>query len=73
MADAFTRRGLLVALVEHGPSVLKTIDRMQAELEQQGVVMHIGVEVQRIEVERERLCVRGSGDMRHVQRACWWL
>jgi hypothetical protein len=24
-------------------------------------------------VERERLCILGSGDMRCVRSACWWL
>jgi len=46
--------------------VLKTVERglgglVQTELERQGVVVHTGVEVQRIETEQDRLCVRGSG------------
>lgn len=66
MADAFTRRGLSVTLIEHGASVLKTIDPslgrlVQGELEQHGVVVHTGIGVQQITTQQEHLCVSGTG------------
>jgi NADPH-dependent 2,4-dienoyl-CoA reductase/sulfur reductase-like enzyme len=66
MADALTLRGLSVTLIEHGASVLKTVDPslgrlVQAELEQHGVVVHTGIGVQQITTQQERLCVSGTG------------
>jgi NADPH-dependent 2,4-dienoyl-CoA reductase/sulfur reductase-like enzyme len=66
MADALTLRGLAVTLVEHGESVLKTVDPslgalVQTELERHGVAVHTGVHVQQITAEEARLCVSGTG------------
>jgi NADPH-dependent 2,4-dienoyl-CoA reductase/sulfur reductase-like enzyme len=67
MADALTLRGLSVMLVEHGPSVLKTVDPslgelVRAELEQHGVVVETGIQIQQITPQQEHLCVSGTGD-----------
>ena len=66
MADALTLRGLKVTLVEHGESVLKTVDLslgalIQTELERHGVVVHTGIQVQQIRAEEARLCATGTG------------
>jgi NADPH-dependent 2,4-dienoyl-CoA reductase/sulfur reductase-like enzyme len=66
MADALTLRGLSVTLIEHGTSVLKTVDPslgrlVQAELEQHGVVVQTGIGVQQITSGQEHLCVSGTG------------
>lgn len=66
MADALTLRGLSVTLVEHGESVLKTVDPslgalVQAELERHGVAVHTGIAVQQIKAEAADLCVSGTG------------
>jgi NADPH-dependent 2,4-dienoyl-CoA reductase/sulfur reductase-like enzyme len=66
MADALTLRGLAVTLVEHGESVLKTVDPslgalVQRELERHGVVVHTDTQVQRIRAEGADLCVSGTG------------
>lgn len=66
MADALTLRGLAVTLVEHGESVLRTVDPslgalVRAELEQQGVRVETGIGVQQISLSSARLCVSGSG------------
>jgi NADPH-dependent 2,4-dienoyl-CoA reductase/sulfur reductase-like enzyme len=65
MADALTLRGLSVTLVEHGTSVLKTVDRslgelVRGELEQRGVVVRTGIQVQAISAEQKGLCVSGT-------------
>jgi NADPH-dependent 2,4-dienoyl-CoA reductase/sulfur reductase-like enzyme len=65
MADALTRRGLSVVVVEHAASVLKTIDtslgsQVHAELERQGVRVETGVRVERIERDGTHLRVTGS-------------
>lgn len=65
MADAFTRRGLSVVVVEHAASVLKTIDTslgslVHAELARQGVRVETGVRVERIERDGTHLRVTGS-------------
>lgn len=65
MADALTRRGLSVVVVEHAASVLKTIDtslgsRVHAELARQGVRVETGVRVERIERDGTHLRVIGS-------------
>lgn len=66
MADALTLRGLSVTLIEHGASVLKTVDPslgtlVQAELLRHGVVVHTGIQVQQIATQQEHLCVSGTG------------
>lgn len=66
MADALTLRGLAVTLVEHGKSVLKTVDPslgalVGSELERHGVVVHTGIGVQRIVADEAELCVSGTG------------
>lgn len=63
MADAMTRRGLSVSLVEFLPSVLTTFDPalggiVRAELEQQGLQVFSGFAVERIESIGNRLSVR---------------
>ncbi len=63
MADAMTRRGLSVSVVEFLPSVLTTFDPalggiVRAELEQQGVQVFNGFAVERIESAGNRLSVR---------------
>ncbi len=65
MTDALTLRGLSVTLVEHGPSVLKTVDPalgeiVHAELHRHGVNIETGVRVQQIVSEQERLRVSGT-------------
>jgi len=65
MADALTRQGLSVTVVEHAASVLKTVDsslgsRVRAELGRQGVRVETGVRVERIDQDGARLRVRGS-------------
>ncbi|HET8843111.1 MAG TPA: FAD-dependent oxidoreductase [Ktedonobacteraceae bacterium] len=65
MADALTLRGIAVTLVEHGPSVLKTIDPslgelVRAHLEQHGVVVKTGIRAQQITSSSEQLRVSGS-------------
>lgn len=66
MADALTLRGLSVTLVEHGSSVLKTVDPslgelIRAELSRHGVVIETGIQVQQITSGQERLYVSGTG------------
>jgi NADPH-dependent 2,4-dienoyl-CoA reductase/sulfur reductase-like enzyme len=66
MADALTLRGLAVTLVEHGKSVLKTVDPslgalVRSELERHGVVVHTGIGVQQIVPDEAELCVSGTG------------
>ena len=66
MADALTFRGLSVTLVEHGKSVLKTIDPslgalVQTTLEQHGVVIHSDIQVQQIARDEVGLSVSGTG------------
>jgi NADPH-dependent 2,4-dienoyl-CoA reductase/sulfur reductase-like enzyme len=65
MADALTLRGLSVTLVEHGASVLKTVDRSlgelaRVELEQRGVVVNTGIQVQAISAKQDGLYVSGT-------------
>lgn len=68
MADALTLRGIAVTVVEHGSSVLKTVDapfgtRVGDELRQHGVEVVTGVAVERILSKKdERLQVSGSPD-----------
>jgi len=54
MADALTRRGLKVTLVEYAPTVLTTVHegfgrRIGEELTRHGVIVHTGVAVERVE------------------------
>ncbi len=65
MADALTRRGLAVTVVEHAASVLKTVDpgfgtRVSEELERHGIRVETNVRVERIDRENTRLHVTGS-------------
>jgi NADPH-dependent 2,4-dienoyl-CoA reductase/sulfur reductase-like enzyme len=65
MADALTRRGLAVTVVEHGASVLKTVDpgfgtRVRDELERHGIQVETKVRVERIDREDTQLGVSGS-------------
>lgn len=66
MADALTQRGLAVTVVEHGPSVMKTVDvslgdAVRAELERHGVETVGGVAVKSVTEEGGRLVVRAEG------------
>ena len=63
MADAMTRRGLSVSVVEFLPSVLTTFDQalggiVRTELEQHGVQVSNGFAVERIETGGNGLAVR---------------
>jgi NADPH-dependent 2,4-dienoyl-CoA reductase/sulfur reductase-like enzyme len=65
MADALTRRGLTVTVVEHAESVLKTVDNkfgnlISAELKRQGINVETEVRVERIVRKGTQLCVEGS-------------
>jgi len=65
MADALTRRGLAVTVVEHAASVLKTVDpgfgtRVRDELQCHGIRVETNVRVERIEREGTQLFVTGS-------------
>ena len=65
MADALTTRGLAVTLVEHSSSVLRTVDPIlgalvRTELEQYGVVVKTGIQVQQILSKQEVLSVSGT-------------
>jgi NADPH-dependent 2,4-dienoyl-CoA reductase/sulfur reductase-like enzyme len=71
MADALTLRGIAVTVVEHGSSVLKTVDasfgaRVGDELRQHGVEVVVGVQVERIMSKDEGLQVSGSQDFHLV-------
>jgi len=65
MADALTHRNLSVTMVEHGASVLKTVDAslgrlVEASLRQHGVKVATGVAVERIAQTETQLQVMGS-------------
>lgn len=65
MADALTHQGLAVTVVEHGTSVLKTVDEslgqlVSAELQRQSVQVITSVRVEGIEEIGTQLCVMGS-------------
>jgi NADPH-dependent 2,4-dienoyl-CoA reductase/sulfur reductase-like enzyme len=65
MADAFVQRGLAVTVVEHGASVLKTVDeslgkQVLAELQHHGVEVATVVAVERIAQVGAQLRVMGS-------------
>ena len=65
MADALTLRGIAVTLIEHGPSVLKTVesslgDILSAELQQQGVNIVTGVAIEELTQEGTQIQVKGS-------------
>ncbi|MEE9911909.1 MAG: FAD-dependent oxidoreductase [Deltaproteobacteria bacterium] len=62
MADAMARKGLSVSVVEYLPSVLTTFDPVfghivREKLEKQGVQVHTGFRVERIESSGEKLSV----------------
>lgn len=65
MADAFTRRGLSVTVVEHAATVLKTVDPsfgtlVSNELQRHGVRVETDVRVERIDQQETQLHVTGS-------------
>ncbi len=65
MADAFVHRGLAVTVVEHGASVLKTVDeslgrRVSAELRHHGVEVATRTTVERIAQAGTQVRVMGS-------------
>lgn len=65
MADALTRRGLAVTVVEHATSVLKTVDPsfgalVSAELQRHGISVETDVRVERIDQKETQLQVVGS-------------
>ena len=71
MADALTRRGLKVTVVEHAASVLKTVDPsfgklISAELQRHGIRVETDVRVERIEQEETQLHVTGSHQFQTV-------
>ena len=71
MADALTRRGLAVTVVEHAASVLKTVDPsfgylISAELLRHGIRVETDVRVERIEQEEAQLRVMGSHQFQTV-------
>jgi NADPH-dependent 2,4-dienoyl-CoA reductase/sulfur reductase-like enzyme len=64
MADAFVQRGLTVTVVEHGASVLKTVDEslgrfVSAELRSHGVEVITNVAIERIAQAGRQLHVMG--------------
>ncbi len=65
MADALTRRGLAVTVVEHAASVLKTVDPsfgtlVSEELQRHGIRIETNVRVESIDRKDTRLHVTGS-------------
>lgn len=67
MADALTLRGIAVTVVEHGSSMLKTVDasfgaRVSDELRRHGVEVVTGVAVERITNGPDGLQVLGTQD-----------
>jgi NADPH-dependent 2,4-dienoyl-CoA reductase/sulfur reductase-like enzyme len=65
MADALTLRGMAVTLVEHSPTVLKTVhasfgERVAEELQSHGIIVATGISVERIEQHNHQLRVVGS-------------
>ncbi len=67
MADALSRRGLKVTVVEHGASVLKTIDTslgelIGAELQRHGIDVVNAVTIERLVHNGTRLEIMGTGD-----------
>jgi NADPH-dependent 2,4-dienoyl-CoA reductase/sulfur reductase-like enzyme len=71
MADALTRRGLSVTVVEHAASVLKTIDHgfgklVRNELERNVIRVETNVRVERIDREDTRLRVTGSNQFHEI-------
>ena len=68
MADALTLRGLSATLVEHGPSVLRTVDAslgalIHDELVRHGIIVKTGIAVQQITQDNAMLRVSGSPDL----------
>jgi NADPH-dependent 2,4-dienoyl-CoA reductase/sulfur reductase-like enzyme len=65
MADALTRRGLAVTVVEHAASVLKTVDPsfgilVSHELQRHGIRVEPNVRVERIDEQDTQLQVTGT-------------
>ena len=74
MADAFTHRGIAVTVVEHSPTVMKTVDPslgqvIGEELQRHRVEIFNGIEIDAIEQKGTQLAVSGrsgfhkTGDM----------
>jgi NADPH-dependent 2,4-dienoyl-CoA reductase/sulfur reductase-like enzyme len=71
MADALTRRGLSVTVVEHAATVLKTVDpgfgtRVKDELQRHGIRVETNVRVERIDRDDTRLHVTGSNQFHTI-------
>jgi NADPH-dependent 2,4-dienoyl-CoA reductase/sulfur reductase-like enzyme len=71
MADALTRRGLAVTLMEQAPAVLPTVDPqlggiLGERMGRQGVEVLAGVRVEAIERTRLRLRVQAAGGLRRT-------
>ena len=67
MAEALTKRGLKVSVVEYAESVLQSVDRdlgekIQDTLIQHGISVFTNTSVQSIDKKEEKLFVKGSGD-----------
>ena len=67
MADALTLRGLKVTVVEHSPTVLKTVtaslgQMVSEELQRHGVTVVNGVSIQTISLKDKQLVVTGSNE-----------
>lgn len=69
MAEAFRARGMAVTIVEHSPTVLKTLapelgQRLQKELDRRQVRVFPGIRVTSIEPHGKRLAAAGTGGFR---------
>jgi len=66
MADALTHRGIAITVVEHSPTVMKTVDPslgqvIGEELQRHGVEVFNSVKIDAIEQKGTQLAVSGSG------------
>jgi len=71
MVDALVLRGLQVTLVEHNPTVLKTVDpilgeMVKVELERHGVAIVNGVSIAAIQKKGDQLLVTGSNEFEAI-------
>ncbi|GCE25111.1 putative pyridine nucleotide-disulphide oxidoreductase [Dictyobacter alpinus] len=71
MADALTLRGINVTLVEHHPTVLKTVDTafgsmVADELQRHGVTVISGTRIEHISPQQDHLYVQGTGGFSHT-------
>jgi NADPH-dependent 2,4-dienoyl-CoA reductase/sulfur reductase-like enzyme len=67
MADALTRRGMSVTVVEFSETILTTVDRplgekVAKELERQGVKVATGVQIESIEDHGRSLTIKGTNE-----------